>query len=85
MTGQHQCKYMKILKTRLSGRQGGVRTRNPRLRRPVLYPVELLARGFYSNFDLPWTANPQPELPVKTGLRRLQSLPLHLPFQSLRR
>ena len=30
----------------LNGRQGGVRTRNPRLRRPVLYPVELLAHAY---------------------------------------
>jgi hypothetical protein len=27
----------------LSGRRGGDRTHNPRLRRPVLYPIELLA------------------------------------------
>jgi hypothetical protein len=26
------------------GRRGGDRTHNPRLRRPVLYPIELLAR-----------------------------------------
>ena len=30
----------------LSGRRGGDRTHNPRLRRPVLYPIELLARAF---------------------------------------
>ena len=30
-----------------SGRQGGARTRNPRLRRPVLYPVELLAHAYF--------------------------------------
>ena len=29
----------------LGGRRGGNRTHNPRLRRPVLYPVELLARN----------------------------------------
>ncbi len=28
----------------LNGRRGGNRTHNPRLRRPVLYPIELLAR-----------------------------------------
>ena len=28
----------------LNGRRGGDRTHNPRLRRPVLYPIELLAR-----------------------------------------
>jgi hypothetical protein len=27
------------------GRRGGDRTHNPRLRRPVLYPIELLARA----------------------------------------
>jgi hypothetical protein len=27
----------------LNGRRGGDRTHNPRLRRPVLYPIELLA------------------------------------------
>jgi integrase len=30
----------------LNGRRGGNRTHNPRLRRPVLYPIELLARVF---------------------------------------
>ncbi len=29
----------------LNGRRGGDRTHNPRLRRPVLYPIELLARS----------------------------------------
>ena len=29
----------------LNGRRGGDRTHNPRLRRPVLYPIELLARA----------------------------------------
>ena len=28
-----------------NGRRGGNRTHNPRLRRPVLYPIELLARA----------------------------------------
>jgi hypothetical protein len=29
----------------VSGGRGGNRTHNPRLRRPVLYPIELLARA----------------------------------------
>ena len=35
---------MEISNTRrdMLGAQGGIRTHNPRLRRPVLYPVELL-------------------------------------------
>ena len=36
----------------LGGRRVGDRTRNPRLRRPVLYPIELLARAlFYSSVE----------------------------------
>jgi hypothetical protein len=36
--------YLMSRSYRLSGRRGGNRTHNPRLRRPVLYPIELLAR-----------------------------------------
>ena len=28
------------------GRQGGTRTRNPRFRKPMLYPIELLAQCY---------------------------------------
>ena len=34
------------------GRRGGNRTHNPRLRRPVLYPIELLAHVFYCSCEL---------------------------------
>src|ERR1035441_6412619 len=33
----------------LNGGRGGNRTHNPRLRRPVLYPIELLARGHHES------------------------------------
>ena len=36
--------YSKLLI--LNGRQGGARTRNPQLRRLMLYPIELLAHAF---------------------------------------
>jgi hypothetical protein len=35
----------------INGRRGGDRTHNPRLRRPVLYPIELLAHIFYCSFE----------------------------------
>ena len=34
---------MKLINSKYSGGRGGDRTHNPRLRRPVLYPIELLA------------------------------------------
>ena len=49
----------------MCGGRGGIRNRNPRLRRPVLYPIELLAPvfSFYSRM----TAK-------RTGKRRERSL-----------
>ena len=46
-----------LIKSRLSycpkiGRRGGNRTHNPRLRRPVLYPIELLAHSFYCSCEV---------------------------------
>lgn len=53
-----------------SGAPGRTRTCNPRLRRPVLYPVELRARGsqFYTNCTkaLAGTA-PDPALSARTA------------------
>ena len=34
------------------GRRGGNRTHNPRLRRPVLYPIELLAHVSYCSCEV---------------------------------
>ncbi len=49
------CKYLKTGEVWISGGRGGNRTHNPRLRRPVLYPIELLARILslqpYCNFE----------------------------------
>src|SRR5208283_2231822 len=39
------------------GRRGGNRTHNPRLRRPVLYPIELLARVFHCSVEWPQSAS----------------------------
>ena len=37
----------------LTGTPGGIRTPDPRLRRPLLYPTELLARGFFRGHCIP--------------------------------
>ena len=39
----------------LTGTPGGIRTPDPRLRRPLLYPTELLARGFFRRHCIPGT------------------------------
>ena len=36
-----------------TGTPGGIRTPDPRLRRPLLYPTELLARGFFRGHCIP--------------------------------
>ena len=36
----------------LNGRRGGNRTHNPRLRRPVLYPIELLAHAIHCSCEV---------------------------------
>ena len=38
-----------------TGTPGGIRTPDPRLRRPLLYPTELLARGFFRRHCIPGT------------------------------
>ena len=39
------CEFIELSYSK-NGRRGGDRTHNPRLRRPVLYPIELLAHAF---------------------------------------
>ena len=43
----------------INGGRGGNRTHNPRLRRPVLYPIELLAHASsHFSVESPWNASP---------------------------
>ena len=64
------------------GRRGGNRTHNPRLRRPVLYPIELLAPLFTivagmltRPFRIQYLANLKPRSELLTG-ERVVSFPL---------
>ena len=75
------------------GRQGGARTHNPRLRRPVLYPVELLAHSFFivtlkaRHYPIPWTGciGQAPSPPTQGSPLRPLSLDRMLPHTLLHR